>query len=76
MAKNSNAKIKHEKYYYTNGNIKAEYYLLNNKHHRIGGPAYISYFENGNVRSYQYCLNSKPIGLKVLLSFIIIKVAI
>jgi hypothetical protein len=34
MAKVSNPKIEHEKYYYDNGNIQSEQYYLNDNRHR------------------------------------------
>jgi antitoxin component YwqK of YwqJK toxin-antitoxin module len=57
MAKDTNPKIEHKKYYYDNVNIKAEYFTLNYKYHRADGPAMICYYENGNIQYEKYYLN-------------------
>ena len=51
--------IKPEFSYYSNGQIQYEYYYLNNKLHRVDGPAYISYYQDGKIYSEHYFLNGK-----------------
>ena len=47
------------KFYYNNGNIKSISYYVNNKLHRLDGPAYISYYENGNIEYEGYYVHGK-----------------
>lgn len=53
------SKINIKKYYYDNGKLRREYYLLNDKFHNPNGPANIYYYENGNVEYEAYYLNNK-----------------
>ena len=54
-------------YYYNSGNIRREYYFLNNKYHRENGPAIIWYNENGNILEETYYLN----GIEITDDFVI-----
>jgi len=47
--------------YYEDGSISYEAYYLNDKRHRIDGPAYISYYENGSISYEAYYLNDKKL---------------
>lgn len=40
--------------HYNDGSIKSIQYKKDNKYHREGGPAYISYYNNDNIQSKIY----------------------
>ena len=45
--------------YYDNGNIKYEYYYLNNEWHREDGPAKMWYNESGQIGAKEYWINNQ-----------------
>lgn len=48
-----------KEYYYSNGKIKNQYWLLNGKLHNENGLAYICYFKDGRIQEQGYRLNGK-----------------
>ena len=54
----SNKKLSRE-IYYSNGNIRSEYYSLNGRWHREDGSSVILYHESGKVKEEFYYLNGK-----------------
>jgi len=53
------SKLKYEKGFYDNGELKWEWWFLNGKHHNDEGPAFIWYRENGSVKWKEWYLNGK-----------------
>lgn len=43
--------------YHNNGNIKAEYWVVDSQWHRLDGPAFIEHYEDGNIMYEEWRVN-------------------
>jgi antitoxin component YwqK of YwqJK toxin-antitoxin module len=45
--------------YYKNGTISRKKWIVNNKFHRLDGPAYIYYYQNGSIEYKSWIVESE-----------------
>ena len=55
----SNEILEKQMLYWDNGNVRKEWYQLNNNYHKMDGPVCIYYYKNGKIREEYYYLNGK-----------------
>lgn len=46
-------------YYYNNGNVRSQSYIINGRHSNKNGPAYIQYYESGGIKQEEYKVDGK-----------------
>ena len=44
-------------YYWPNGKVELKFYYINNKFHRVDGPATINYYETGKIERENWYFN-------------------